>query len=160
MDSLLKIVDIFFVWCLSLQWVFPFVSKKIKNKCWHLIYTLKKPSFMHIKEIQKKNSNFGFFRDSIKVQIYLIANLKEEWKKDESNVNNALFLYYTIKGVRLYAVKWLLLLCLETLEQKPFFPFFSFFFFGSPSSLLFSVHLLFWLYKKESKQVNSTSTHE
>ncbi len=43
------------------------------------IYTLKKFSFVHIKEIFiKKNSNSGFFRESINIQIYLIENLKEE----------------------------------------------------------------------------------
>jgi hypothetical protein len=69
-------------------------------------------------------------------------------------VNNALFLYYTIKGVRLYAVKWLLLLCLETLEQKPFFPFFPFFFFVT-QPLFYSLFISSFDYikKKASKLI-------
>jgi hypothetical protein len=102
------------------------------------IYTLKKFSFVHIKEIFiKKNSNSGFFRESINIQIYLIENLKEEWKKDESNVNDRLFLYHK----RCLAI----IVLLGNFRIKTLFPSL---FFSSPSSLysLFKMRVMWTMH--------------
>jgi hypothetical protein len=62
--------------------------------------------------------------------------------QDESNVNNALFLYYTIKGVRLYAVKMAIIVLLANFRIKTLFSFFFFLWVLHPLFILCSSPLL------------------